>query len=167
MFGRYLEFKGLEAVAIKLILVRHAKAQERGSTEDDSKRNLVEKGYKQAEKAARQLKSITEHCGNTYIWSSPYARAWQTALVLEEELRIKYVQQMDFIANGTAQDLIANIKAAGSTDCLIIVGHEPYLGEWVKEITGESVEFKKCQIAVLEFREGSYLEGSFKLLERE
>ncbi|AHM57398.1 hypothetical protein EAL2_c21170 [Peptoclostridium acidaminophilum DSM 3953] len=152
---------------MKIILVRHAKAQERGSTEDDSKRNLVEKGYNQAEKAARQLKHIIEHCGNTYIWSSPLARAWQTALVLEEELSIRYVQQMDFIAEGTAQDLIRNIKAVGSTDCLIIVGHEPYLGEWVSEITGESVEFKKCQIAVLEFKEGSYLKGSFKLLERE
>ena len=152
---------------MRLIIVRHAKAQERGIVENDSKRELVPKGVEQAENTALQIKPLITRCSNVYIWTSPLTRAWQTAKIIEDILDIHYIQQKDFIEEGTSKQLIEEMQQLDGTDCLIVVGHEPYVSEWTSEISGKQVHYKKGQAALLEFKDRKYVQDSLIMLERE
>ena len=151
---------------MRLVIVRHAKAQERGSVKDDSKRELVPNGVEQAENTALQIKPLVTRCSNVYIWTSPLTRAWQTAKIIEDVLDIHYIQQKDFIESGTSLQLIEEMKQLDGTDCLIVVGHEPNVSEWTSDITGRQVHYKKGQAALLEFKDRKYVEDSLVMLQR-
>jgi phosphohistidine phosphatase len=115
-----------------LILWRHADAeiaQPNGSVEVDLLRELTPKGHRQAKRMARWLKP---HMRNAIVLSSAAERAMQTAAYLEVDSRV------DSAFNPTTS-LDAVLSALQSLEHaqhkVILVGHQPWLGELVAHLT--------------------------------
>jgi phosphohistidine phosphatase len=103
-----------------LILWRHAEAE---PGEPDLGRRLTSKGLKQAERMAAWLEPRLPD--TTRILVSPAARSEQTALALGR----KY-NTLDAIAPGaSAESVLAAAGWPDSREPVLVVGHQPTLGE--------------------------------------
>lgn len=104
---------------MELILWRHADAED---GEDDMKRELTDKGRKQASRIAKWLKPRLEEDWKVLV--SPAVRARQTADALERKFEIKVT-----LAPDASEDAL--LREAGWPNAgrnVIIVGHQPTLG---------------------------------------
>jgi len=103
-----------------LVLWRHAEAE---PGEPDMGRRLTAKGLKQAERMGEWL---DHHLPDTArILASPADRAQQTALALKRKFRT-----VDDLAPGaSAQAVLAAANWPDSREPVLVVGHQPTLGE--------------------------------------
>ncbi len=126
----------------QIILWRHADAApadiEQG--EDDMQRHLTTKGLIQAKKMAAWLN--LQFSAPSIVLSSPAARAMQTAEALKQKVIEEYAlrpsaslqEVLKFLASFDAK----NIDQIKPSNTLIIVGHQPWLGQLVMHLTGFS-----------------------------
>ena len=111
-----------------LILWRHAEAEAAEHEGDDLERDLTRKGQRQARRVARWL---DQHLGDgVRIWSSPAVRAERTVVALGRPYKVR--DELSPLA--VAGDVLALIgwnEAQGlpQRHPLLIVGHQPWLGE--------------------------------------
>lgn len=103
-----------------LILWRHAEAED---GLDDLKRELTDKGRKQAARMAGWLNSRL--ASDASLLSSPAVRARQTAEALGKRLQI-----VDSLRPGASvQDILAAAGWPGhGEECVLVCGHQPDLG---------------------------------------
>lgn len=121
---------------MKIVLVRHAKA-EHTFGKSDRERNLTAEGIRKFKIKAQELAGKLSSHDNIAIWSSPANRAQQTADIIAENLQIKpdrHVEQS--IYYGDFKDLFSKFALLDSTITLIIVGHQPSLSYWSKYLSG-------------------------------
>jgi len=135
---------------MELILLRHGKAEDT-NRDSDFARVLVEKGYKQAIRAARLLKN-TDNLPDIVL-TSPLIRARQTADQFCETAEIPGPIIQGWLACGMVPETaISELAAFSEFARVMIVGHEPdfsTLVEWSLGVGGGSVDFKKGAIACL------------------
>lgn len=105
---------------MNLILWRHADAED---GIPDTERKLTAKGIKQAKRMAKWLASHIPE--DTVIVVSPAKRALQTARALSTDIRI-----LDGVGtSATAESLLAAVDWPNSNENVLVVGHQPTLGE--------------------------------------
>jgi phosphohistidine phosphatase len=116
---------------MKLHIIRHAQAIERSADLPDEQRHLTCRGRKRFRQVAACLKKIA--ITPDYIISSPLVRAVQTAEILSETIRFNGELQIsaDLADGPDSAALSALLQARSSASELVIVGHEPELGELV------------------------------------
>ncbi len=141
---------------MKLYIVRHAIAVPRGTPgPQDDDRPLTDEGIQKMRQAAAGLKSLDYV--PQLILSSPLLRARQTADILLEafknEIKIKILTALAPAA--ARQNLYNSIEAyENKLKSLMLVGHQPSLGEMAGEIAWGSaehfVELKKGGVCVIE-----------------
>lgn len=115
-----------------IYLLRHEKAQERIPGFPDSERQLTPSGLMNAMKKAKRLRKKLKNI--SYIFSSPYPRALQTAEVYANALEIadKLKTEISLIAGSNASQILKHLAATldpGSKDEVMLVGHETWLSE--------------------------------------
>ncbi|HYK88129.1 MAG TPA: phosphohistidine phosphatase SixA [Acidobacteriota bacterium] len=144
-----------------LYIVRHAIAVPHGTlgiAEDD--RPLTEEGIDKMKKAALGLKKLLVSPG--IILSSPLPRAMQTAEIVRDVCRRRtaLVSMPALAPAGSRSEVYHGIRAHKDADGLMLVGHQPSLGELAGEIAWGSaehyVELKKggaCALELEEFHE--------------
>ena len=114
-----------------LILWRHAQAEMLSldaPESQDNDRKLTAKGIKQAAKMALWLNSVLpESCK---IIVSPAQRTLQTANALGR----KYKIMPDVGTSSTVENILAASNWANSRESVLIVGHQPQLGEVVSQL---------------------------------
>ena len=136
---------------MNLILLRHGKAEDL-NPDGDGARALVEKGRKQARRAAKLLKRVK--LLPDIVLTSPLVRARQTADEFCETAGIPGAIIQGWLACGmNPQQALQELAAFGEFQHVAIVGHEPdfsRLIEWVVGASGGSVEMKKGAIACLQ-----------------
>ncbi|HEX5640085.1 MAG TPA: phosphohistidine phosphatase SixA [Burkholderiaceae bacterium] len=118
-----------------VILWRHADAE---SGVPDLHRALTRKGEKQAKRVARWLHERLP--ANTIVFVSPARRAQQTASALAQLAPREFVT-LDAIA--PAAPLSAALGAVRATDrarTIVLVGHQPTLGELAAHLLGARLE---------------------------
>jgi phosphohistidine phosphatase len=141
-----------------LYIVRHASAVPHGTpgiAEDD--RPLTEDGTKKMRGAAAGLKNL----GVTpdVILSSPLPRAKQTAEILREICGQKTAPLLiqALAPCGNRSEVYREIRSHKDADSLMLVGHQPLLGEIAGEVAWGSaehyVELKKGGACALEIEE--------------
>ena len=112
-----------------LILWRHAEAFELSaddpSEQSDLDRALTAKGERQAHRMAEWLNQRLAH--STRILVSPARRAQQTAKALDRSFKTVAVLS----PNGSAEDLIRAARWPVGSEPVLIVGHQPVLGETI------------------------------------
>jgi len=119
-----------------LILWRHAEAEEAYPGLSDLERALTSKGQKQARRMGQWLASqLPDSCR---ILCSPAVRTLQTV----EALGRKYKIHADLAPGADAADILKAANWPASKDSVLIVGHQPTLGQVASLLmTGEEQEW--------------------------
>lgn len=113
-----------------LILWRHAEAQESEQGGDDTARPLTPKGERQAVRMAAWLdRNLPE---STRILCSPAVRAQQTVQALPRKFRTREALG----PLGSPDDLINLIQWPDAKGPVLVVGHQPTLGQVVARLLG-------------------------------
>ena len=139
--------------AVRLYLVRHAIAAERGRQwPDDRKRPLTSKGRTRMRVAVRGLAKLDVHLD--VVLTSPLVRAVQTAELLVAGLAPKPVltETVALEPEAPPTAVASALRLHRRAKAIALVGHEPGLGllaEWLLG-AGKPVEFKKGAICCVE-----------------
>lgn len=114
---------------MELILWRHAEAE---MGEPDEGRALTAKGHKQARKMAEWLdRNLPNSCK---ILVSPATRTLQTA----EALGRKFKVLNELAPGASAQEVLAAANWPDSREPVLIIGHQPTLGQVAALVIGGS-----------------------------
>ena len=106
-----------------LILWRHAEAEPGSADLPDEARKLTAKGIKQANKMAYWLEStLPDSCR---ILVSPAVRARETVAALDRKFKVLEELRPD----ASAEAILAAVNWPHSREPVLIVGHQPYLGQ--------------------------------------
>lgn len=107
---------------MNLILWRHAEAEEHAA--NDLARQLTTRGRKQAQNVAKWLR--TRLPDDALILASPAARTIQTAEALTDQYRVV----RELAPNASTDDVLTAAGwPEGIAPTIVIVGHQPTLGE--------------------------------------
>lgn len=134
----------------KLIFVRHTEAESIEMGLDDAERKLTVLGKSEAKRAAKNLKALLSEEKEILLWSSPMVRAVATAKIINKKLHSKKIEAFPFIAEGDFNQLRDAAEKSHAT-CVVVIGHEPTLGEWAKCIANCELPFKKGSAAAFTF----------------
>lgn len=113
-----------------LVLWRHADAQEWSPDYDDMVRPLTARGEKQAVRMAAWLDRQLPD--NTRIAVSPALRCEQTASALGRKFKIR----QELAPHASLDDLLALVQWPESKGTLLLVGHQPTLGQAIGRLLG-------------------------------
>lgn len=111
-----------------LILWRHADAEDTDDTIDDMARVLTPRGVKQAARVASWLDRQLPD--GTRILCSPAVRCEQTVLALGRKYKIR----PELAPDATLAQLLEVAQWPSSKNAVLIVGHQPTLGETIAEL---------------------------------
>jgi phosphohistidine phosphatase len=144
----------------RLILVRHGPAATRDPRKwpEDGDRPLRPAGRKELKEASKGLALLLDQKG--MLGSSPYARAWETAAILNSEWKVpkEIVPWTELLPEGHAEEIFERMDDGPLHGDLVLVGHEPLLSQFVGYcVFGErfsAVRFSKGGAVALEFPKG-------------
>ena len=120
-----------------LILWRHAEAEPATEEITDEFRKLTGKGMKQANKIAYWLDStLPETCR---IFVSPAVRTRDTAEALISSGR-KFKIAPELAPDSTVEAVLRLVNWPNSREPVMIVGHQPYLGQVAGELLGHPLQ---------------------------
>lgn len=139
-----------------LLLIRHARAEERMLNKRDRTRALTQDGRRRMHKAARGLRTLVPQL--THIATSPLLRARQTAEIVAAVYDPSEIVSLPALSPGAeAHDVLAWLLTQTNEAVFALVGHEPELSQlagWL--LSGKLsgfVQFKKGAAAFIEFAE--------------
>jgi phosphohistidine phosphatase len=114
-------------VAVALYLVRHAFAAHADPSRwpDDAERPLTPEGAERFRRAARGLRRIVPDVDA--VLSSRFARAWQTAELLQEEAGWTEPEAFPALEVGRSPAETLDALRRRPEEALALVGHEPHL----------------------------------------
>ena len=119
-----------------LYLLRHAEAQ--SAARSDAARELTPRGLEQA----RTVAAFCERKGirPALLLPSPYRRTVQTAEAVAAALKLEGGPQTEkFLESGMdPESALAGLQAFGWAQSLLVVGHQPDLGELAAALLGLS-----------------------------
>ena len=126
-----------------IILWRHAEAKDIFDGDDvaqsDMQRALTEKGQHQAADMAMWLKPQLPKA--TLLQCSPALRAFQTAEALQDVNKSCKINISQALKPGASLNtVLASIAHINSCDSLVLVGHQPWLGQLAAHLLGISAE---------------------------
>lgn len=128
---------------MRLILIRHGQAEEAAADQTDFHRALTMAGKERLENAYPSLARYLNAKNHCEVWTSPKTRALQTAEVLCRYMPDTAPQVQPFLEEGDFQAFCKAIASHDHGETIVVIGHEPYLSDWVREMTGLDVHLKK------------------------
>ncbi len=112
---------------VQVFLIRHAAAVDETLELRDPHRHLAPEGREQARRLGDRLR--WHDCEPTHLWTSPLARAVQTAELIAGAMQSSVcVEVVPALApDGSPRDVAAAVRAVGAGAAVMLVGHEPSL----------------------------------------
>jgi len=149
---------------LDLILLRHGIAEDVSSDNLDSSRKLTEKGKKKLHDNLPVLLPFIDSDNPIEVWTSPLIRAKETADILLPLLKSAELVVCDFVAHGDFQSFWAALDKLedNKKHTIIIVGHEPYLGNWSSELCGLRLPFRKGAAAGIKLNTRDAVDSELK-----
>lgn len=147
---------------MELILLRHAKAEDDSVTLADEMRELTPKGRKKALAAARGLARLLPPGCQPEIWASPALRSSQTAAILAGAFTSARLHEHPAIYTGCLQLLTEEWQELPEGAIVIVVGHEPHLSIWARQLADTALPFKKCAAAAFALEQPSMLSATLR-----
>lgn len=149
----------------KLLLVRHAKAEDQSRMFKDFERELVGAGIMDSARLGRFL--MQEDIRVDLIKTSSAARTFQTAKIMAEQLRydIESIVSDDKLYNGGPQAYLAAVNSTTeSVETLLICGHNPDISYFAEYLTGGDIgSMEKCGMITIEYTGITWAEVSKKM----
>lgn len=149
---------------MEIILIRHPQAEKRRFDLEDDRRYLTKKGQNKLQRLMPELeeKLLPIEERKLVIWSSPALRALEVAHFIALNFRINMLSIHDFIYEGEFQEFNFALQNVDEEATLFVVGHQPYLSEWVYDMTGVEERFKKGNVFDLEVTNKEPLKAEMK-----
>ncbi|MDF1480819.1 SixA phosphatase family protein [Extensimonas sp. H3M7-6] len=113
-----------------LILWRHAEAEDAADGMEDVARALTPRGEKQAERMGAWLDRQLPQ--GLRVFASPARRTEQTAQALGRKFKLR----AELLPGASAQDVLELARWPEARGAVLIVGHQPTLGEVIAEVMG-------------------------------
>jgi phosphohistidine phosphatase len=112
---------------VQVFLIRHAAAVDETLELRDPHRHLTPQGREQARGLGDRLR--WHDCAPTHVWTSPLARAVQTAELVAGAMHSSVcVEIVPALApDGSPRDVAAAVRAQDAGAAVMLVGHEPSL----------------------------------------
>lgn len=140
--------------------MRHGRAVPETASLPNFRRYLTDTGKTETRMMAVRM---ANYLGNTPvgIYISPLVRTQETAAILAEELRRGRLDNNVTSATLYAlcrndwepvEDYLLNVKAVQGLDHVFLVSHQPFLEDWVKRLTGASLNFRRSGIAIVNWK---------------
>jgi phosphohistidine phosphatase len=150
---------------VKLLIVRHAIAVERGTPGvPDDERRLTPEGKRRFRRAARGLARLVSR--PDALLTSPLPRARETAEIAARAWGRVAVKTIDALRDGDNAALETALGARGDDALVAIVGHEPHLSSLLARLLdsrrSDRLAFRKGGAALVEVP-GSLTEGGHLL----
>jgi phosphohistidine phosphatase len=133
-------------MAQQLWLLRHGEAEPHDARPDDERR-LTDRGRAQSQAAGRALAALKVEVHLAF--TSPKARASDTARLACESLGIEPIEHEPLAGGFAADEALALMGAAGADQRVLIVGHEPDFSQVVHDLTGGRIDLKKGGVAAV------------------
>jgi phosphohistidine phosphatase len=154
---------------VQLYLIRHAIAEVRDPMQwpDDTERPLTEAGAIRFRRAAAGLARLAPSVD--VLLSSPWTRAWDTALILRETAGWPKPEACEALeGERSPRGILPVLRQHADQDAVALVGHEPQMHLLASYLlTGDSarlmIDFKKGAVACF-FIEASLRAGTATLL---
>lgn len=131
----------------KLILIRHGSAEDRAPDGDDFYRKLTKAGKAELTSFLSDIAPLLTENGNLKIWTSPLVRAQETAVLVAEATGVEEIEKKEFLGTGDYEAFLKALKREKAGFTLALVGHEPYMALWTRELIGAAIPFKKGAVA--------------------
>jgi phosphohistidine phosphatase len=153
---------------MQLLIIRHARAEERGLLRRDAGRRLTKDGRKEMRKAAKGLARLVDDLD--ILATSPLTRAHETADILADELDGPAPTELQLLApRGSPGRLLAWVADQPADATVALIGHEPDLGCFAGYLLGGKassfIELKKGAACLISFeREPKAGEGRLQWL---
>ena len=133
-----------------LVLWRHAEAEEALTDMDDLQRCLTTKGERQAQRMGAWLERQLPAGARVLV--SPAQRTLQTAAALHRKQRVA----QELAPDRSVDELLALAQWPQAKGCVVVIGHQPTLGQTVARLTGMpggACAVKKGAVWWLRFRQ--------------
>ncbi len=133
---------------MKLLLLRHAEAEPRAAS--DAQRELTARGRAQVVQTAEWLRG--QGWSNLRIVASPYQRAQQTAIIMQEGLG-GHLETLDGLTPEQDVRALCRWLAKQESEQLLLVSHMPLLGvlsTWLEQGVLESSPFALAEVRLLD-----------------
>ena len=139
--------------SLQLLLLRHGIAEERSAERCDANRALTPRGRRRTEAVVRHLAALD--LGAEHLITSPLVRARQTADLAVLAGLAPQLEEHPALApaGGGLEALAPLLEPPLARARLLLVGHEPDLGDLGAELIGAprgSLVLKKAGVALLE-----------------
>ena len=139
---------------MRLIILRHGKAQEHALSMKDRDRKLADRGIEKIKNQTELIASYLKDTSSVKIISSPAARCAQTAKLVAEGLGIN-TDEIDYFEEFYFGEIYKNIKIINSQfaeghDTVILSGHMPNVAYIGLELTRDDYRFKTGSFLVLD-----------------
>ena len=137
---------------INLIIVRHGDSEPQIQGKDDKERKLTKKGVKEMKRVANFIDLLDIKIDK--VISSPYLRAYQSAKEVMDELGIdenKIEIYEELSPDKDPSQFIEKLKTFQDNIAVLIVGHNPYLSNMIKILTGADVDLEKGGVALIDY----------------
>ncbi|MEO7254371.1 MAG: histidine phosphatase family protein [Casimicrobium sp.] len=109
----------------EIIFWRHADAHDANEGQDDLERRLTVKGQRQAERVASWLdRNLPQQCR---VFASPAKRSQQTVRCLPRKCKTL----TELSPGARPEEVLAAVGWGVQTEPLVIVGHQPWIGECI------------------------------------
>jgi len=118
---------------MKIYLIRHGIAESRLIEKNDSQRILTRKGITKTQKIAQKLTNLDVEFD--VIITSPYTRAKETAIILQQAKRSNnIIEHTALKPEGNILEWLNWLQTSPykSGNNIALVGHEPDLSEWAQ-----------------------------------
>jgi phosphohistidine phosphatase len=138
------------SVVMRLYLIRHGIAEEPRIDRPDFDRALTDPGIERLRNQARAMKRAGWRIDR--LLTSPLVRARQTAALLGEFLEVDPEEETQLASGCTLADVHEVLGRMPEARHVMIVGHQPDLGEVVRSLTGAMVKMRKGTVADVEIQ---------------
>ena len=138
-----------------IILIRHSQAEDLLEGMEDATRSLTEKGKKKLRKISPFIKQMIREYETVSIFSSELKRSIQSAQILAKRINRNYAGEQTFLQTGDSEALLDLIRTE-DVECLVLVGHQPYLSEFSEHLSGLDLPFETCACACFSIDEDEF-----------
>lgn len=147
-----------------VLLLRHGKAEAGGPGLPDEERTLSEEGEAELRELAPVLKDLGAHAD--LILSSPHVRAVQTADIVGRALGVTVVASPALVPSAEPEDVEDLLASYADTPTLLLVAHQPLLGNLLWRWTRAEAPLPPGTLVVLELESprpgGGILRGLYE-----
>ncbi len=144
-----------------IVFIRHGIAEKANDPDKDAARELTPEGRRKIARISKGLLHMLPEIEDAHLWSSPLVRARQTAEILAERLEtLLPLRVQPFLAEPAWDGVAAALRALPRNAVVLMVGHEPFLGDWCKALCGAQLLFRRGGAAAVDLPDGPDAPGS-------